>query len=101
MFLVSFFTTKLFYRNYIFVIRYQKESNYFTGKVRYTPGTVPMRKRMPGLNEAMQLFCGKWIFCILLKLNDFGEMRFRDPQEPTTGISPKVLLKELQDLEGN
>ncbi|MES2826505.1 MAG: helix-turn-helix domain-containing protein [Bacteroidota bacterium] len=63
--------------------------------------TVPLKERMLGLCDAMELFSGKWKFSILLNLNDFGEMRFKDLQETTVGISPKVLSKELQDLEEN
>lgn len=56
---------------------------------------------MLGLTDVMELFGGKWKFRILFNLNEHGEMRFKDLQETTVGISPKVLSKELQDLEEN
>ena len=70
-------------------------------KVKCRREAVPLKERMLGLTDAMELFGGKWKFRILLNLNEHGEMRFKDLQETTIGISPKVLSKELQDLEEN
>jgi len=70
-------------------------------KVKCRRETVPLKQRMLGLKDAMELFAGKWKFSILLNLNEYGEMRFKDLLETTTGISPKVLSKELHDLEQN
>jgi len=50
------------------------------------------------LKDAVDLLGGKWKIIILRNLS-FGEMRFKDLQESVIGISPKVLSKELQDLE--
>lgn len=58
-------------------------------------------KNMLALKDAIELLSGKWKFCILLNLYNFGTMRFKDLQETTGGISPKVLSKELQELEEN
>ncbi len=49
----------------------------------------------------MELLSGKWKFCILLNLYSYGTMRFKDLQQTATGIRPKVLSKELQELEEN
>lgn|SRR5690606_7726387 len=59
------------------------------------------KKRMMGLKDAIELLGGKWKFCILFNLYHYGSMRFKDLQETAVGISPKVLSKELQDLEEN
>lgn len=53
------------------------------------------------LRDAIELLSGKWKFGILLNLYNYGTMRFKDLQETSTGITPKVLSKELQELEEN
>ncbi|EHO11688.1 MULTISPECIES: winged helix-turn-helix transcriptional regulator [Myroides] len=53
------------------------------------------------LRDAIELLSGKWKFCILNHLRTNGVMRFKDLQEHAKGISPKVLSKELQELEDN
>ena len=70
-------------------------------KVKCRREAIPLKERMLGLTDVMELFGGKWKFRILFNLNEHGEMRFKDLQETTVGISPKVLSKELQDLEEN
>ncbi|MDR2270124.1 MAG: helix-turn-helix transcriptional regulator [Sphingobacterium sp.] len=53
------------------------------------------------LKDSIELLSGKWKFCILQNLRVHGTMRFKDLQEMAHRISPKVLSKELQELEGN
>ncbi|MCW2259769.1 MULTISPECIES: winged helix-turn-helix transcriptional regulator [Sphingobacterium] len=53
------------------------------------------------LKDGIELLSGKWKFCILHNLQNYGTMRFKDLQEMALGISPKVLSKELQELEDN
>ncbi|PUV23981.1 winged helix-turn-helix transcriptional regulator [Sphingobacterium athyrii] len=53
------------------------------------------------LKDGIELLSGKWKFCILHNLQKHGTMRFKDLQEMAQGISPKVLSKELQELEDN
>lgn len=53
------------------------------------------------LKDAIELLSGKWKFCILHNLQNYGTMRFKDILETSRGISPKVLSKELQALEEN
>jgi DNA-binding HxlR family transcriptional regulator len=57
--------------------------------------------RSLALQDAIHLLSGKWKFSILLTLYNYGTMRFKDLQAGCTGISPKVLSKELQELEEN
>lgn len=59
------------------------------------------KQRTLALRDAIELLSGKWKFCILLNLYHFKTMRFKDMLETSTGISPKVLSKELQELEEN
>jgi DNA-binding HxlR family transcriptional regulator len=58
-------------------------------------------ERMLALKDAIELLSGKWKFCILLNLYNYGTLRFKDLQEKSVGITPKVLSKELQELEEN
>ena len=60
----------------------------------------PSKENVLALGDAVELFGRKWKICILRNLS-CGEMRFKDLQEAAAGISPKVLSKELQDLEQN
>jgi len=53
------------------------------------------------LRDAIELLRGKWKFCILHNLSTYETMRFKDLQKAALGISPKVLSKELQELEDN
>jgi DNA-binding HxlR family transcriptional regulator len=52
------------------------------------------------LRDAIDLLRGKWKFCILQNLS-YGTLRFKDLQETVVGITPKVLSKELYELEQN
>ncbi len=59
------------------------------------------KERVMALKDAIELLSGKWKFCILFNLYNYGTMRFKDLQETSIGITPKVLSKELQELEEN
>ena len=59
------------------------------------------RQRTLALRDSIELLSGKWKFCILLNLYHYKTMRFKDMLETSVGITPKVLSKELQDLEEN
>ncbi|KUJ61285.1 HxlR family transcriptional regulator [Flavobacteriaceae bacterium CRH] len=59
-------------------------------------------ENMRALRDALELLSGKWKFCILLSLYMHGTQRFKDLLANSVGgITPKVLSKELQDLEDN
>lgn len=59
------------------------------------------KKRSLALKDALELLSGKWKLTILLHLHHNGKSRFTDLQNYCEGISPKVLSKELQELEIN
>lgn len=59
------------------------------------------KERALALRDAIELLGGKWKIHILQHLSYFGTMRFKDLQEKISNISPKVLTKELQQLEQN
>ena len=59
------------------------------------------KQRTLALRDAIELLSGKWKFCILLNLYNYKTMRFKDLQQTSVGITPKVLSKELQELEDN
>tara|TARA_R110002020_G_scaffold113688_1_gene261512 strand:+ start:1197 stop:1547 length:351 start_codon:yes stop_codon:yes gene_type:complete len=50
------------------------------------------------LRFILQVLGGKWKLLILTSLY-FGKKRFKELERDVTGISPKMLIKELKDLE--
>lgn len=62
--------------------------------------TESCREKTLAIRDALELLSGKWKFCIIRCLS-VGELRFKDLQEKLAGITPKVLSKELQELEMN
>lgn len=50
------------------------------------------------LQFILQVLGGKWKLFILTNLY-FGKKRFKELEREITGISPKMLIKELKDLE--
>ncbi len=57
--------------------------------------------RMQAISDAMSLLSGKWKFHILGTLIEGNALGFMDLQREILGIGPKMLSKELQDLELN
>ena len=53
------------------------------------------------VRDAMEIFKGKWKIRILAVLIHFKEARFKELQRIVGDISPKMLSKELKDLETN
>lgn len=54
-----------------------------------------------GIRDSQDLLSGKWKLLILSVLSFRGETRFLELSRALDGISPKVLSKELKDLEVN
>jgi DNA-binding HxlR family transcriptional regulator len=61
----------------------------------------PCKENKLALRDAVELLSGKWKILIIQSLWHYGTMRFKDLQEAVVGISPKVLSKELHELEEN
>ena len=57
-------------------------------------------KMLLPINDALQVLNGKWKLQIIIALS-FGKKRFKQLQREIPGITPKVLSKELKDLEMN
>jgi DNA-binding HxlR family transcriptional regulator len=55
-------------------------------------------KDISSLQFIMQVLGGKWKLFILTTLY-FGKKRFKELEREIKGISPKMLIKELKDLE--
>ncbi|MET7000113.1 winged helix-turn-helix transcriptional regulator [Chitinophaga defluvii] len=68
---------------------------------KLTCESTPAIDRQLALMDAIELLSGKWKIVILRCLYLNGAMRFKDLQETAKGITPKVLSKELQQLEEN
>ncbi|WPQ60549.1 helix-turn-helix domain-containing protein [Chitinophaga sancti] len=54
-----------------------------------------------GIRDTQELLSGKWKTEIIGALYYGGKMRFMDLKRHLSGIAPKVLSKELKDLEMN
>lgn len=63
--------------------------------------TTQCQTRILAIKDAMEILSGKWKFHILgtLLLNE--KLRFMDLLREVEGIAPKMLSKELQDMEVN
>jgi DNA-binding HxlR family transcriptional regulator len=53
------------------------------------------------VNDALELLGGKWKLPIIMALFTGGKQRFMELERNVVGITPKMLSKELQDLEVN
>jgi DNA-binding HxlR family transcriptional regulator len=58
------------------------------------------QRQMRAIHDTMDVLSGKWKISIMSCLR-FGHKRFMDLQREVDGIGPKMLSKELQDLEIN
>ena len=69
--------------------------------VRMGGGKVRKRKKTYscGLEAALAVIGGKWKFLILWNLALGGPIRFGDLRRAVTGISEKMLIQELKELE--
>ena len=52
------------------------------------------------VNDALDILSGKWKIPIIISLS-FGKKRFKQIQRELPGITPKMLSKELKELEIN
>lgn len=78
---------------------YLEDSDYFMAKFKCE--SEPTIDRQLALKDAIELLSGKWKIVVLRSLHLNGTMRFKDLQETSKGITPKVLSKELRQLEEN
>ena len=59
------------------------------------------RMYVQGVKDTQDLLSGKWKTVIIAALYNNGKFRFMDLARHIEGIAPKVLSKELKDLEMN
>lgn len=53
------------------------------------------------INDTLYILSGKWKVMIIACLSKFGKKRYMELQRVVEGIGPKMLSKELQELELN
>lgn len=63
-------------------------------------GFADCRSRLRAIQDTLDLLGGKWKVTLMAILG-FGPRRFTDLQKGIQGIGPKMLTKELQELEMN
>jgi len=56
---------------------------------------------LKGIKDIQDVMSGKWKYLIIASLYFIGKMKFMELQRQIEGIAPKVLSKELKDLEDN
>jgi DNA-binding HxlR family transcriptional regulator len=59
------------------------------------------KKEMMAIHDAMDVLNGKWKIYILSSICYYNKRRFSDILNDVTGISNKMLSKELKELETN
>lgn len=70
-------------------------------KLASVNNTSSCKSRILAIKDTMEILSGKWKFHILGTLMEGGRMRFMDLLRELDGVAPKMLSKELQDLEMN
>ena len=81
----------------------QKDSDLETSVV--DGGKVPMKEHfgnyMLPIRDALEIFSGKWKIPIITALNFYKSCGFKELEGIIEGITPKMLSKELKQLEEN
>jgi DNA-binding HxlR family transcriptional regulator len=62
--------------------------------------SVQCQKMLLPVKDALDILSGKWKLPIIISLT-FGKKRFKQIQREIPGITPKMLSKELKELEMN
>jgi DNA-binding HxlR family transcriptional regulator len=57
-------------------------------------------KTLTPIREALSILTGKWKIPIIVSLS-FGNKRFKEMEREISGITGKMLSKELRDMESN
>jgi len=77
-----------------------KESALDSRKCPSHINSLECSKRLLPVKDTLEVLGGKWKLQIILSLT-FGKKRFKQIQREIPGLSPKMLSKELKDLEMN
>jgi len=59
------------------------------------------KQYLKAVNDTIYILSGKWKVMIIACLSEFGKQRYMELQRSVEGIGPKMLSKELQELEIN
>lgn len=70
----------------------------YFNKLKNMKNNEPCMADVDDMQFILQILGGKWKLLILTTLY-FGKKRFKELERAVTGISPKMLIKELKDLE--
>lgn len=69
-------------------------------KDRERPAYTP-ESAAAGIDDAFRILEGRWKMTILFHLFDKGTLRFSELERHIPGISQKMLIQQLRDLENN
>ena len=67
---------------------------------RWQQDSTPCNRALAAVRDSLYVIGGKWKLPIIITLME-GPQRFRELQRSLEGITPKVLSKELKELELN
>ena len=74
-------------------------------KVGYSPtgklSDVTPDMAASGMEEAFRMLEGRWKMVIIFHLFDRGKLRFSELERAIPGVSQKMLIQQLRDLERN
>ena len=72
-------------------------------KVGYSPtgklSDVTPDMAASGIEEAFRMLEGRWKMVIIFHLFDRGKLRFSELERSISGVSQKMLIQQLRDLE--
>ena len=79
---------------------YHKRQAMFAKKNKAGPSKGECTQSLVAVKDALYVLSGKWKLPIIIALSE-GPLRFKELQRKVEGITPKILSKELKDLEMN
>lgn len=82
------------------MLTYRKVLTFAGMKLNKIPGREECASSLKNVHDALYILNGKWRLPVVLSLVQEPK-RFNEIQNAVSGISPKVLAKELKDLELN
>lgn len=82
-------------------IRNEAEAGFSTCANVGEHGKEACRASLQSVQDALYVLGGKWKLPIIIALRELGPSRFKELERMVQGITPKLLSKELKELEMN
>ena len=85
---------------YWFPKGYQPVNHMFSNQKEPHHNAAECTRQLAAVQDALYVLSGKWKLPIIIALSE-GPLRFKELQRRVSGITPKILSKELKELELN